>query len=308
MTGPTPPPGPDDVLATIQIDYQAGTQDPGRVFRSMARLIEAFYQLDQDLAKAYSASIEPVVVLERVEAGSIRAVLRTILRQVDDEALRNLEWRPLVGQYLVRAKHRVLRWLDGRASIAERAQIAELQSELASLVPPSIDGQLHLPAPVPQSQLLRDIRDIAESRAQLQQEDRATYSAGSVETPIPAGFGITEEDIDRLLTENTLVSDGELVLLVKRPDYLGSSKWEFRLAEHPIEAKILDEPWLRRFRDGHIVLRPHDALRARVRTELHRGFEANVVSVRYEILEVLGIVRASGGDQLGLMSGVGDHD
>jgi len=80
---------------------------------------------------------------------------------------------------------------------------------------------------------------------------------------------------------------------VKKPDYLGNSMWEFRLDDHPIEAKILDEAWLERFRRGHVPLRPGDALDADVRSELFRGFEGNVVVTRYFVQRVHGIVRGS---------------
>jgi hypothetical protein len=65
--------------------------DPSRVFRAMAGLIDASYQLDRQLAHTLATPIEPQVVLERVEAGSIKAYIRTLLVQEDNEALRTLD-------------------------------------------------------------------------------------------------------------------------------------------------------------------------------------------------------------------------
>src|SRR5258708_7097366 len=101
----------------------------------MAGLIEAFHRIDRDLAHSLSATVEPQILLERIEAGSIRALLKTILVQVDDDALHNLDWKPLVGQYLVRGKHRLLHWLDGRPKIAARADVIDLQRELRLIAP-----------------------------------------------------------------------------------------------------------------------------------------------------------------------------
>lgn len=122
----------------------------------MAVLIEAFQDLDRHLAKAVTVSVEPEVLLERVEAGSIRAVLRTVLRQIDDDALRGLDWKPLIGQYLVAGKHRLLKWLEGRHAILTRTEVLGLQRELASLAPDSIEDRLLPPADVPLGQLLGD--------------------------------------------------------------------------------------------------------------------------------------------------------
>ncbi len=282
-------------LTVIQIDYEPGTPDPGRVFRSMAALIEAFHDLDRDLARAVAVSVEPELLLERVEAGSIRAVLRTVLRQIDDDSLKNLDWKPLIGQYLVAGKHRLLKWLDGRHTIQTRAEVVDLQRELVALAPHSVQDRLLPPADVPLDRLLADIERISAGVAELRAQDSAYYVSATEATRVETGIRFTSDEIELLLTQETATSDAELVLLVKKPDYLGQSRWEFKLDEHPIEAKMLDDAWLNRFRSGDVVLRPGDALKALVRTQISRGFEGNVVAIRYEVLQVRQII--SGGSE-----------
>jgi hypothetical protein len=281
----------DGDVTVIQIDYAPGTPDPGRVFRSMAGLIDAFSQIDLDLAHSVSATVEPRAFLERVEAGSIRTILKTLLVQVDDEALQNLDWKPLVGQYLVQRKHRLLKWLDGRPKITARAEILGLRQELQSLASAETEGVLLPPAPIPIERLLWDIEAISRAVIELQSEDSAKFIAGSEETRIETRIRITPDEIELLLTEEVIRSESELVLLVKKPDYLGHSMWEFRLGDRVIEAKMLDEDWLERFKRGEITLQPGDALRAVVRTETARGFEGHDVAIHYSILRVLGVVR-----------------
>jgi hypothetical protein len=130
-----PAPNLDTDVTIIQVDYEPGTPDPGRVFRSMAELIEAFRSIDRDLARAVSVSVHAEVLLEKIEAGSIRAFIRTVLQHLDDEALRDLNWKRIVGQYLVLGKHAILRSLDDKDNIGSRAEIIELQQEIARLAP-----------------------------------------------------------------------------------------------------------------------------------------------------------------------------
>lgn len=282
---------PDSDVTAIEIDYEVGTLDPGRVFRSMAILIEALNSLDSDLARSVHVGILPEVRLERVEAGSIRAVLRTVLLQVDDDALKNLEWRPLVGQYLVKAKHRVLGWLDGKQRIETRAEVLSLQAELVRLAPTEAQGGALLPpGAVPVERLLRDAQKISDGVAGLMPNDHVRFISVYETTRVETQIRVSADDVEVLLTQETVSSETELVLLVKKPDYLGNSRWEFRLGDHTIEAKMLDELWLQRFRDGGLVLRPGDSLRAVVRTEVARGFESTIVATRYEVLRVMQII------------------
>lgn len=288
-------------VTVIQIDYTPDTPDPGRVFRSMAGLIDALHRVDRHLARTVTTTVEPIVLLERVEAGSIRAVLRTLLKQVDDDALRNLDWKPLVGQYLVKGKHRLLKWLDGRPRILSRAEVVELQQELRALAPPLMTDRLLPPAPVTVEDLLWDMEAVSRAVVDLAPGDSAKFISQGETSRIETRLIVTEREIESLLTQEVDKSTTEMILLVKKPDYLGNSMWEFRVAERVVEAKMLDEDWLLRFRRQEIALRPGDALRARVRTETARGFEGHDVAVDYYVLEVLGVIHVRPGEQSGML-------
>lgn len=268
----------------------------------MAMLIEALHATDRDFASVLGVEIRPTLILERVEAGSIRAILRTIINGLPDESLQHLDWKPLVGQYLVRAKQRMLAWLADNPSIRTREDLSGLQKAVIADVPGFEPGQLFLPSPVPAERLLSDVKRISEAMEQLSSADQVSFEAAGTSTPISPDVRISSEQIEVLLTQESRTSDVELILLVKRPDYLGRSRWEFRHEDHVLEAKIVDDDWLERFRDGVVVLRPGDALRARVRSEVHIGFEGQIVGARHTVLEVLEVVRGTQIDQGDLLA------
>lgn len=292
--------GDDGQLSYVEIDYAPNTPDPARVFRAMASLIDAFHQIDRDLAKSVHVAISPSILLERIEAGSVRAWLRTILQQADDDALKNLDWKPLIGQYLVRAKHYVLNWLGDKSTIDSRAQLSELQRELLAIAPPPVEGEFLLPEAIPPRALLDDLKRIGDALRQLAPGDSVAFVSDDNTTNAPLQFRLEDTRIEEILTEVVTQSVSEFVLLVKRPDYLGNARWEFRTGEHPIEAKITDSAWLTRFQAGLVPLRPGDALVARVRTEVSRGFEGNVVSTRHFVVEVLSVQHIGDESQLEL--------
>jgi hypothetical protein len=92
----------------IQIDFEKHTANPSRIFKAMTELIEAFEALDNHLVESIHPEIEPVAIIEDVDAGSLRAWLSYTLRSADDEALKSGDWKKAVGSYLVKAKYYVL--------------------------------------------------------------------------------------------------------------------------------------------------------------------------------------------------------
>jgi hypothetical protein len=64
---------------SITVDFVRGTGDPSRPFRTMIDLLGALARFDRDLIRSVDVTIEPVLLLEDVEAGSIKAWVATIL-------------------------------------------------------------------------------------------------------------------------------------------------------------------------------------------------------------------------------------
>jgi hypothetical protein len=154
---------------------------------------------------------------------------------------------------------------------------------------------------VPTDRLLTEIKQITDAVAGLEPGDHVVYVSSIDETPLDTSLRVSSDEIERLLTEEVLVSESEHLLLVKRPDYLGNSRWEFRLGDRSIEAKLLDNAWLEDFRAGRIPLHPGDALRALVRTEVYRGFEGQIVATRHQVLKVIDVVHGEGETQISFL-------
>ena len=81
----------------LEVGFERGSEGPARVFSTIANLITAFQEVDRLLVRSIDSKIEPILLLEDVEAGSIRIWLRDRLLEADDEALKKLDWKPLVG-------------------------------------------------------------------------------------------------------------------------------------------------------------------------------------------------------------------
>lgn len=281
----------------VEVDYERGAERPERIFHAMADLIEAFQRIDLHLAESIGAGIEPVVVLEEVEAGSIRTWLATVLRSVDDEALKKLDWKQIVGTYLVRAKARILKYLDGKKEITDPADVEVLEAELVQLAEETQVRYIPAYTPIPRRLLLADLNDVSAAVAPLNPRESAVALLEDERVAIPREFSISTDAIDRILTDQTLDNDADLILKVKKPDYLGNSMWEFRHEGHKIEANISDTGWLQRFRRREVNLGPGDAIRAVLHTTVHYDKSGEVVTSERRVTKVHEVIPLAPGTQ-----------
>jgi hypothetical protein len=117
------------MLIGIEIDFQPGSDAPARVFKTMTALIEAFESIDKELVTSV-ARIQPVLFLENIEAGSIKAWLRTQLESLDDQSLKSGDWKKVVGAFLVRAKYMLVDFLQEHSTITSKSEIEALQIKI----------------------------------------------------------------------------------------------------------------------------------------------------------------------------------
>lgn len=277
-------PSPPQADFAFEIDFKRGEGSASRVFSAIQSFIHACERLDTELVHGIDSNIESVMVLEDIEAGSIKVWLRNMLHAADDQALRELDWKPAVGKYLVRAKYAVLRWIDEDTTPKNLPDLAREIQIIASET-----NVKHLPdyqAPAPNA-LIDAIRDFQGVKDQLVAGDRATLitQEGSIEMNLSVRWDI--DSIEAMAVKETLQFPlAPMILAVKKPDYLGDSRWEVRHGRRTISAKIEDIDWLKRFQGREIDIRPGDALKCDVRIEHLYGHDNELLSERYTIVRV----------------------
>ncbi|MDR1490437.1 MAG: hypothetical protein LBS65_08170 [Desulfovibrio sp.] len=275
----------------VRIDFQKGMRNPQRFLKSAAAYIDALNSLDALLVSSIDAKIKPVFVLEEIEHGSIKLWLKQALEVIDDDALKNIDWRPAVGKYLVKAKYLLLKRLEGRTSITDRKGMEELTKEIFDTA--QATGVRKLPAyrDVSAFALAREAKTISEALGGLEKGDSVTFQSDVGDSVLTPDFVVTQEDITNLFAGEIISNDLVKILMVRRPDFLGDSKWEFRYEKKPFSAKIVDEGWLNDFRAGKIDIRPGDALRVMIRETVMYDNNGEVMREECEILSVLGITK-----------------
>jgi len=275
----------------IKIDFKPGNGDPARIFKAMSGLIDSFQSIDAHLASSFDVSLSTSLVLDEIEAGSIKAKFRNLIEGIPDEALKNGEWKKIMGHFLLHAKYAILDWLKDRDDISHRDDIRVLEGELIRIAEETDLKYLPAYAAPSAEVLLSDIHSIQESLVYLVEDDAATYSYDKKEVSFNPDLNISNEVVREVLTKEIVKSSAKRIIKVKKPDYLGQSMWSFQYDGRAIEAKITHEDWLAEFQSRTKDVKPGDSLRVMLYEEISYGYEGEIVHRHYEIETVYEIIK-----------------
>lgn len=285
----TEPDPPKDADFAILIDFKKGDGSPTRVFTAATDLIEAFQAIDKVLVRSVDSNITPLMMLEDVEAGSLKIWLRNALDSIDDQASKDLDWRPAVGKYLVRAKHIVMSWIDDDAT---PKSLPDLRKNLQKLASETEVRRLPEYSPPDPAGLIEAVQRIQSAKDTLLPEDRAFIeSSDEGRLEIDISVRIEPDQLLGMVTKEIIRKPpAQMILTVKRPDYLGTSKWDFKLGKRAVSARIEHADFLSEFQHRQQNVRPGDALKCMVAVDMRYGFDNELISETYVVTEVLEVL------------------
>jgi len=275
----------------VRIFFVKDKGSPSRIFLAATDMIQALEEMDRVLVKSISSKIEPVMMLEDVEVGSLKVILKNVLKQADDEALKSLDWKPLVGQYLVKAKYLILRWADDDEPTKS---LPDLRRDIQALAAKTDVRGLPDYSPVDPTALMAAVQKVQSSKEKLIDGDGIFYNGDGTgeEYELDMSVHIDPNSILEIATKLTEITPPmPMILAVKKPDYLGSSKWEMRHGKRAISVRINHEEFLRQFQARKIDVRPKDALKCMVQVEMKYGYDNELISETFVIVEVLEILQ-----------------
>lgn len=281
----------DDVFE-IYIDFTKSEGDPTRVFKTMTGLIESVQSIDKHLAQTLNVSVKTNLVLENIQTGSIKASFRSLIEDIPDEALKKGDIKPIIGHFLHRSKHKILEWTADRNSIETRHEVQELQNDILQLAEKT--DITHVPAYIPLNEevLLTDINSMQDSLKHLDKTDSAKLISDKVESTFNKELTVSDVVIKDMITREVITTDSIRILKVKKVDFLGNSKWSFKHEGHSIDAKIIDNEWLKNYQNRVVDLHPGDSIKAVLVEETSYGYNNDVVHVDYTISEIKEILPA----------------
>jgi hypothetical protein len=89
-------------------------------------------------------------------------------------------------------------------------------------------------------------------------------------------------------------SKGEIILTIRKPDFIKDTMWLFTFGGNPVSARILDIGWLDRFHRRQIPLIPGDALRCAVTFTYEYDAIGTLIDQKIAIDTVLEVIPGAG--------------
>jgi hypothetical protein len=273
----------------IKINYGANS-NPAMIFRALSDIVNSLQQINRHLLLSIDLDIEAVIILENIEQGSIVAWLKDALKSLDDKDVEDLNFKRIVGVFLNKARYAIIDFTNKNDQFDNKEQVENLQQEIIKIAEESELKKLPIFSPIDSRSLLSDIGNLQDSLSSLSGEDLASYLTAETEIPFNKDFIFSPDVVEEILTKETIESQAIMILKVKKPDYLGESKWEFKYENRKLEAKIKDSNWLSDYHNGKIDFRPGASLRVSMKIAVKYDYENEVISTQYEILEVIEII------------------
>ena len=221
----------------IVINFSKGGS-PNRVFRSMTDLIDSFQDLDSTLAEVIGIKVDNTLVLEDIQKGSLKTIIRNLVQDVPDEDLRDGNFKRILGFYLVKGKYAVLNWCQETPKLTSPDQVDALEGELLRIAEETNINKIPAYRPPDRVKLLTNISSIQKSTKCLTKDDTVDYNCEDGSSRITDAIEISDAIVQDVLTREILDDRSEAILKVKNPDYLGISKWIFKFQGHAIDVSI----------------------------------------------------------------------
>lgn len=278
-------------IFSVKISFDAELKQPQRIFHATSEFINALETLDMLLLLPVTKNIKPIYGLDAIEINSIRTVLKQLLNGVDDNALHTLDWKPLLGRYLVKAKYCILEMLEENNTLPDIPRLQKASDEIQILGTEMDIKRFPYYRSLTPYEIAGQSKKISDSLARLEQNESVEFCCEFGKTQLDNKLVITQEQVDTTLIHRVVENKINIILMVRKPDFLGKTKWEFKNNKKNISANIDDKEWLKKFQKGELDIRPGDALSVILYEKIFYSIDGEVVDEETTVIKVNEVIK-----------------
>lgn len=286
-----------EVSYTLRLAYEPGARDPSRLFSAMARAIEAFRQVDLLLARSVGRELSYEQTLESFEVGSFITRIKEAFEYSQAQELEEASDSGAVS-FVKHGRSRIVKTLTENPKIESTEPVEKLAEELDGIARETNVSNSLSYRPLREVDLVEGLDELSQPVRGLTGRESLIFSGDEDEPQeMPRDAFVARREIESSIIRRTIITERETILKIKRPDYLGNAKWEFKHGRALVPAKILDARWLDDFHERRAQTGPGDSLSVKVQVTEEYDKNGNLVRETTEILEVREIIPGSIDDE-----------
>ena len=274
---------------SIALDF-IPSSSPRRVLTAASEFLEALESLDSLLVKSVAPSLKCSYRLQSVQSGSLLTYIKAVLETVDDEELKKGNTNVLIGAFMLKAKYACLSYLSRHNGIGKRNDLMELANSVHMIALQSGISQMQAYSKPPLYELGKEARKISDSLQLLEEGESVAFQIDEQQTALTRHMVVTPADLELLLVEREISTPTKMILKVRKPDFLGNSRWEFRYNGQSVFIPVNDAEWLAKFQSGKQDFRPGVSLVVECTHTVSYGYDGEVVEESRVIEKVLDII------------------
>ena len=275
---------------SVRLTFEPGVRDPSRLFFAFGNTIESLRKIDTLISNTMGARIRVVQTMESLELGSIFTRLKESI-EYDDELESDPPEPEAANRYLELGKKEMIRSIRDQGEISDIEQIRAISKGLKQVADETGVSKRFNYSPPPDTHVAEVAEEVVRAAESLEGSEETSYVTEShAEEPLPRHGTVEIERIEASRVDRTLVNERRMILKIKKPDFLGQSKWELKHGRHTIPARIDDEDWLSQFHGKNAIVSPGDSLDVEVRVAEEYDRNGNLLKEEYTILNVYDII------------------
>ena len=275
----------DDFRLEFSTDELA-SHSPAQYFSGIAEVLEAMQVLDANLVAFILPSARTTQRLQQVTSGSIRTKIASIIEYIPDDVLRTGDWKRVCGHFLVDGRKAVLHWLRKEPKVRDEAQLESLAIELDRLA--SVSESPVKPRRFSRRLLLSVVVRLIRGAQALPGKETVTAIINQERIVLPRNAEVTTAVVQSVAEAEVEPFEQEMRLLVKKPDMIGNSQWDFLDRGYVVRAKMSDTGWVDSYHKNQLALKPGDGIEARVRLTPKHG--TSDLAYNYEVVQVRNVI------------------
>ncbi len=247
----------------------------------MSHLIASIEFFHACLLSAVSAETKSKFLLADVKEGSIESWLSPVITGDKPEETKN----KLIS-YLNKCTDIVLDFILEKDTIKNIDELDLLEKQIYEEANSMSIAEFPNVFSLDKYRLLKGYSEIGKATKPLNDVDEAYLKTEIKNKKINKDFHLSDEELQALIIERVEQVPSSEILIIKKPDLLGRSMWDFIRNKVKIPVKIRDEDWLNKFHQRLEIIAPGDGLFCDMKTLYYYDKKDNVVDIKHEILKV----------------------